>query len=1294
MRQRLLQHLSFAKPLRLALVLSTLLLTLPQTAWGDDSTIYNFTGTSDISNKTGTATSKVAGTEGYNWSIKDFSITNDQNVIQDITPTAIAGTLGYFNLGYSSYTADLTIESDFGITGCFVSATINYTTSDMSSGEVQVYNTKSNSPLALGTGNANKITMDLAQSTVTLNLNPTYNNEKVFNDNHISFQFTFKPNSASSSFQITSITITTTPISYGISVAGTPVTNGNASGITGTGISGTVKYTHNNDGTGTLTLNGATLTNKIRISRAEALTIELIGENSIQSDSSAIKADFGTTQTPPTPNLIFKGEGYVTLTPGSSYPAIGGFNVDITTNGMYAHGSLTTNGTSGIIAKKYDITVAGVPVTSFNATTGIAAGNGKVYYDATNNILTLDGAEVVGMIKTELENLTIKLKGNNNTITTNNSNNGIYSEKNTGTLTFTKEGANASLTIASNVSVIRGFASLGLENSGLYTKTSTPYKIKSDSSYPRLADATTSDADTTAIKSITISDVATYQLWVAGNQATYSNASNVTGAQTPTVAFNATDNILTLNGFSVNAPIFSNLDNLTILFQGDNNLGNNSSGASGYISSLNTNAPLILKGGTGNCTLVLDDDYGHAVISGFVSVTFDGSYLTSNNSCGYATGTDAAIRDVKGGIVQSATITTTPHYPLWVSSTQVTPTNNTDVLRNATVSFDYDSRTLTLNGTSINNSNAIESWLDKLIINLKGNNSVSTYVNGYSAICSGIETATLTIAKDATATGDVQLSLNTGGNPLPPIIKGFKSVDYNGLNFVSKTGTTPNGTTTTDGIFSSGTIYPLWIGGVWVTDANNSFNGTTSGTLVYDGSSNTITMTDYVSTFTTGHAIETGIDGLKVKLIGGNNAITCNDANGYAFYNGSGNTDASIQFVKDNTTSKLTLQTTPTDPFGGFANGSITYNELVYYPTGKYIAIPTAPTMTEDNDKVKLDRDNYEGGTIAIKYSIAYADGKTADVTDATYSAPFEMAAPGTVTAWVEANGATTSTVKGKKFGYQGAPLSMMVNEELTPVLIPSIESGDGIDYSTTTAAYESSDTNIATFANKKINSVAIGTVTLTTRLATNNNTIALLNHNGEFTTQLTVSKVFNVTFAEGANYMIYYNSAHDNLTIPDGMTAAIVTGVSSSGTTVETTTLSYIPETTAVLLGKGTSTGTPTLTLFTGTLENTTANKLKYVDNTPVATTGYEYVLYKDEFVKATGSIPDGKCYLDLTGAAPAPARSLGIDSDGTTDIRELRMENEERDEWYDLQGRRIEQPTKAGLYIKNGKKVIVNTK
>ena len=41
------------------------------------------------------------------------------------------------------------------------------------------------------------------------------------------------------------------------------------------------------------------------------------------------------------------------------------------------------------------------------------------------------------------------------------------------------------------------------------------------------------------------------------------------------------------------------------------------------------------------------------------------------------------------------------------------------------------------------------------------------------------------------------------------------------------------------------------------------------------------------------------------------------------------------------------------------------------------------------------------------------------------------------------------------------------------------------------------------------------------------------------------------------------------------------------------------------------------------------------------------------------------------------------------------IEFENEEvSDEWYDLQGRRIQKPTKAGLYILNGKKTVINNK
>ena len=70
--------------------------------------------------------------------------------------------------------------------------------------------------------------------------------------------------------------------------------------------------------------------------------------------------------------------------------------------------------------------------------------------------------------------------------------------------------------------------------------------------------------------------------------------------------------------------------------------------------------------------------------------------------------------------------------------------------------------------------------------------------------------------------------------------------------------------------------------------------------------------------------------------------------------------------------------------------------------------------------------------------------------------------------------------------------------------------------------------------------------------------------------------------------------------------------------------------------------------------------------------------------------TIPAGKAYLDASGAG---ARSLTIvfDDDDVTGVNEVRSQKEDvRSEWFDLQGRKVAQPAK-GLYIVNGKKVVI---
>jgi len=195
-------------------------------------------------------------------------------------------------------------------------------------------------------------------------------------------------------------------------------------------------------------------------------------------------------------------------------------------------------------------------------------------------------------------------------------------------------------------------------------------------------------------------------------------------------------------------------------------------------------------------------------------------------------------------------------------------------------------------------------------------------------------------------------------------------------------------------------------------------------------------------------------------------------------------------------------------------------------------------------------------------------------------------------------------------------------------------------------------------------------------------------NFKGSATTTFTIKdRTAEINFASGLSYMTYYKS-DENFLIPDGVTAYIITGVGES--TVTVTKVSYLKAGTALLLEK-----TAGSTIEKNPDESFDENKLVYAD-ADVATTGNEYVLYKNEFVKATQTITQGKCYLNLTGAAPSRGM-YGIDNDGSTAINSASLnDNEEmiNDNWYDLQGHRIAKPTKAGLYIKNGKKMVINNK
>ena len=186
-----------------------------------------------------------------------------------------------------------------------------------------------------------------------------------------------------------------------------------------------------------------------------------------------------------------------------------------------------------------------------------------------------------------------------------------------------------------------------------------------------------------------------------------------------------------------------------------------------------------------------------------------------------------------------------------------------------------------------------------------------------------------------------------------------------------------------------------------------------------------------------------------------------------------------------------------------------------------------------------------------------------------------------------------------------------------------------------------------------------------------------------------------DVTTNEGATgqYWATFYSNEMNYQAPEGTQ---VFKVNLTGTAIEMTEISdrIVKSGQGVVLKKtasGSITMTPTSSnssddysgnSLTGTMTNITNPGNAYVLNYKAATGAGFYKL------KATGTIGANKAYLTYSGSLAPEFFSF----DGnTTSINEVRGKMEDiSGEYYDLQGRRVSQPTK-GLYIVNGKKVVI---
>lgn len=193
-----------------------------------------------------------------------------------------------------------------------------------------------------------------------------------------------------------------------------------------------------------------------------------------------------------------------------------------------------------------------------------------------------------------------------------------------------------------------------------------------------------------------------------------------------------------------------------------------------------------------------------------------------------------------------------------------------------------------------------------------------------------------------------------------------------------------------------------------------------------------------------------------------------------------------------------------------------------------------------------------------------------------------------------------------------------------------------------------------------------------------------------EATADFAITAYAVIQFTAGQQWMGYCNSTSDDLSLPEGVEAYVITAIGSAAATAEA--VGYLPKGVPVLLYREEATAAANFPMkkYTGSATAPTTNLLK-VDAADKEVTDAEiYVLYKNEFVLASaGTLPAGRVYLPVSGNYSS---RLAIIIDGATAIAScpLSTATSHQDAWYSLDGRKLSgEPTRQGVYVYKGKKV-----
>ena len=792
------------------------------------------------------------------------------------------------------------------------------------------------------------------------------------------------------------------------------------------------------------------------------------------------------------------------------------------------------------------------------------------------------------------------------------------------------------------------------------------------------------------------------------------------GASTPAT-------LTLLNGATISGNIQSSISPLTVYLKG-----------SSTITPSNTSdAPFQYTGTESSATLTFESseaDDGELTLGGAFSKEekgetgekyfqfSSGNYTYSNQICEWYSSTtfQYSRHTYTYWGVKNEKIFYNAHYGITINDYEVTKFNKENVTGD-NYDFAYfpdDNYLIVPDNISHTSSFEIKSHRAELNIQIKGDCAVKAikFDDSKTKEFGAPDTKVLNIDRSSSSTpGKNTLTIYTDSSD--PAISGFTAVNISeNLHFnVPETAPSAGESYPNKVVLSDEELYDLWVGGEHVSSRNasnildlNEFNETQA---VFDAEKSILTLTNARISVSDGNAIESGLANLTVDIEGESNNIMCSGTNDHAFKaTGSSNKITFTTTSEEAVSLSISGGLTPIDGFDtNYGNGL----GLLYSSTDQKYSIETLETPeitgtaeTEGGITVALSlpSDEKYASNTTMYYSITYSD-ETIDF--AEYSSAFNMVKPGTVTAYLVPLGGKSNNAVGKYYGYPDAPYTMAVGDELTPEIYPAIDENDGIGLT----GASSGDEDIAsfTYSDGIVKATGIGSTTLTAIYSFGDLPFTVLNPIADPQASTEFAATFSVIvggslsdyFEGNNNFCTFYNT--DQTTTyakPEGMMAYVITGADPETGKVTTAETTVLPPNTPVLLEKGSAKAFTYIPATSGTAPS--GNILLYTGNTDVqATEGSNlYVLYNDKFVKVTTDtrILSQKCYLKLNTSSSGTRSYYNIDgSDGTTGIREVKSEGVKGEKladsaWHDLQGCKFTtKPTKPGLYILNGKKVVI---